>query len=174
MHMCVCAGYLSTCILLSNVYLFLYLYFAIKCVFIPTFCWSLWRESAAHMTNIITFCKKKKKKKKAIKKKTVLFCSSYLVTLTEPCRSFPAPAGLFSVSLRTFDSYLSLAGAATSIIFVATNVMSRQKYACCGKTFVGKIFLSRQNCLGVFVATRVLSRQAYVYRDKRRVSLRQK
>ena len=47
-------------------------------------------------------------------------------------------------------SGLSLAGAATSIIFVATKVLclSQQKYACRNKTYVAaKLWLSRQTCL---------------------------
>ena len=80
---------------------------------------------------------------------------------------------------------LSLVGAATSNIFVATNVLlrqtrvcynkhvcydktcllSRQKYGCQDKTFVQtNIFLLRQK--HNFVATKLLPRQAYFCRDK--------
>ena len=58
--------------------------------------------------------------------------------------------------------FLSLTGAATSIMFVATNTcLSLQKYACRDKSFVAtNIFLSRQACFcrdkHVFVATKVL------------------
>ena len=68
---------------------------------------------------------------------------------------------------------LSLAGAATSIIFVATNkcfvtkntpLLSRQKYACRHRRFFAKtLCLSRQN---IFVATKLLLRQILVCRDK--------
>ena len=66
-------------------------------------------------------------------------------------------------------SRVSLAGAATSIIFVATkHVFCRYK-----SMFVAtKVCLSRQNY--VFVTTNVLSRQAYFCRDKRRVLSRLK
>ena len=63
---------------------------------------------------------------------------------------------------------LSLAGATTSIIFVATKVvLLQQKYACRDKTFVAKkLCLSRQI---FFHDNIILSRQAYFCRDKRRV-----
>ena len=61
---------------------------------------------------------------------------------------------------------LSLAGTATSIIFVATKVLSGQTRVCRDKTCI----LSRQNyvcCNKTFVATNIiLSRQAYLCRDK--------
>ena len=74
------------------------------------------------------------------------------------------------ITTRIRHSYLclSLAGAATSIIFVnvcrdirvsrnKTRLLSRQKYACRDKRFVGKeLCLSRQN---IFVATKLLSLQ---------------
>ena len=62
---------------------------------------------------------------------------------------------LFSLPARNPTSFLSLAGAATSIIFVETKVsfLSRQKYACRDKTF------------GVFGATKVLSRQSIFSRQ---------
>ena len=71
---------------------------------------------------------------------------------------------------------LSLAEAATSIIFVATNVLSRKTRVCRDKSMLAaakrlsrqnyacrdKVFLSRQNVYrdkDMFVATKVLSRQ---------------
>ena len=62
-------------------------------------------------------------------------------------------------------------GAATSIIFVTTKVLSRQKYACHDKSMfvTTKICLSRQNFSrgkGMLVATTVLSWKNYVCRSK--------
>ena len=59
---------------------------------------------------------------------------------------------------------LSLAGAATRIIFVVTKVLLRQKYACRNKTFV---------TTNTFVATKVFSRQKYFVATNIIFSLRQ-
>ena len=87
-----------------------------------------------------------------------------------------------SASLTKFEiiwSILSLAGAATSIIFVATNMCSRQ----CSSFVAIKVCLPRQNYVcrdkcfvaikTCFFATKPLSRQAYFCGDKRRVLSRQ-
>ena len=83
---------------------------------------------------------------------------------------------------------LSLAGAATSIIFFATKVvchdktrlLSRQKYACRDKHILSRLaYFCREK--HVFVASKIffrtniiLSRQAYFCRDKRCILSQQK
>ena len=62
---------------------------------------------------------------------------------------------------------LSLARAATSIILVATKVLSRQKYAFRDKTFVATKVFVKHVCVSRQVLSRqVLSRQAYFCREK--------
>ena len=56
---------------------------------------------------------------------------------------------LFLVDVCHVWSQVSLAGVATSIIFVRTKVLSWQKYACRNKSFVvTSLHLSRQTCVG--------------------------
>ena len=88
-----------------------------------------------------------------------------------------------SLQLSGLCLQVSLAGAATSIISVATKVLSRDKHVfvatniCLSRQYTSfaatKICLSRQTLFCrdnyVCVATKVLSRQAYFCRDKRRV-----
>ena len=71
---------------------------------------------------------------------------------------------------------ISLAGAATSIIFVATKVLSRQTrllsrqmYGCRDKIML----VATKYFCRVFFATKLLSQQAYFCRDQRRVLSRQ-
>ena len=70
---------------------------------------------------------------------------------------------------------ISLTGAATSIIFVATNktrLLSREKFACRDKSLlVATKYLSHQNIFvnKMFVATKLLWRQAYYCPDTHRV-----
>ena len=60
--------------------------------------------------------------------------------------SQPFPRQLNDMFDRKLQLADSIIGAATSISFVAANVLSRQKYACRGKCFVAtKVCLSRQN-----------------------------
>ena len=83
----------------------------------------------------------------------------HFLGVAEPVAAPPRPgrstASYSSSELAYFAANLSLAGTAISIIFVATRVSSRQKYACRDKCFVAtKIFCDN------------FSRQTHVCRDK--------
>ena len=69
---------------------------------------------------------------------------------------------------------VSLAGAATSIIFVATKVCLPRQNFCCDKIVCRDKTFDATNCDKImFVATKRLTRQEYFCRDKTRVLSRQ-
>ena len=84
-------------------------------------------------------------------------CHTVQQNLVRPVNVYPS----MHHSLAVGHGKVSLAGAATSIIFVATKLLSRQIFV------ATKVCLSRKK--HNFVSTNVLSRQAYFCRDKRRV-----